>query len=394
MWLAHFCVDFMIGIWPVYKTIAHLDLAKTGLIAGLCAFIGEGLQILFGALSDKGYRRRLIMLGMFATTGCAFLAYAESYWVLGLMLLMTCLGSGAFHPAAVGLVGSLSAKHKGLLITLFASGGTLGLALSQLVYSQCYTSLSGHTVFLALPTLLLIGGILAYKLAIPSQGPVQYGGKIELKQFFALFRVKNIPTLYFSQVCSQTVIWGTIFLLPDILVTRGHADWVCFGGGHLCFILGGAMMMVPSGLLADRYSCKNVIFTATLIGFSLLYFMLMSPLLSGGMTMVVLFLMGSTMLIVNPVVITFGNRLVPTHPGMVSGCLMGMALCLAEGLGMGGGGLLTKLFDEDAPAKALSILGLFYIASLLLIACLPHSAEIDAEAETEEEREREKAFSW
>ncbi len=46
--LAHFLVDFMIGIWAIYKTIAHLDLFLAGVISGVGAFIGEGMQIFFG----------------------------------------------------------------------------------------------------------------------------------------------------------------------------------------------------------------------------------------------------------------------------------------------------------------------------------------------------------
>nr|MBA2728798.1 hypothetical protein [Parachlamydiaceae bacterium] len=62
LWVGHFSVDFMLGIWSVYKTIAGLDLALCGLIVGLCAFIGEGLQAYFGTLSDRGYRTQLIVI--------------------------------------------------------------------------------------------------------------------------------------------------------------------------------------------------------------------------------------------------------------------------------------------------------------------------------------------
>ena len=84
--------------------MAHLDLAKAGMISAGCAFVGEGLQIVFGSLSDKGYRKLLLILGLITTAASTLLAYTHSYpFIFGLFLL-TCLGLGAFHPAAVSMM--------------------------------------------------------------------------------------------------------------------------------------------------------------------------------------------------------------------------------------------------------------------------------------------------
>lgn len=58
LFVSHLILDFFTGIWPIYKTIAQIDLAKAGLIAGLSGFIGEFLQIFFGYFSDRGYRKK------------------------------------------------------------------------------------------------------------------------------------------------------------------------------------------------------------------------------------------------------------------------------------------------------------------------------------------------
>lgn len=50
---------------------------------------------------------------------------------------------------------------------------------------------------------------------------------------------------------------------------------------------------------------------------------------------------------------------------------MGLVWAVAEFLGPGGGGLLTKLFSDDAAANALSIIGLLFITGLGLAASLP-----------------------
>ena len=379
LWLGHFCVDVMIGFWPIYKTMANLDLAYAGLISAGCAMAGEGMQIIFGSLSDRGYRKYLIMSGLVLTASSTLLAYTQDYSLLFLLFFFTCLGSGAFHPAAASLMGSLSPKRKGMFITIFASGGALGLGISQLLFSNALYILEGRMILIALPLIALSTWMFMLRFA----GPVEVASKNfklvdfdKIKEFFAR---KDLSLLYISQVCNQTLVWGFIFLLPDILAMRGYDSWVSFGSGHLCFILGGAFMMVPAGYLADKYSSKTVIFTATFIGFVLFYTFLYFPLLPIPVLLSLLLFLGAALGVVNPVSVAFGNKLAADNPGLVSAFLMGMVWCVSEGIGQAGGGLLTKLFTDDAPAKALAILGFAFFIGLMTIIRLPAEAKAQKE---------------
>lgn len=371
LWVGHFLVDFMIGIWPVHKTMAELDLATAGLIAGLCAFIGEGGQIFFGALADRGYRRVLIALGIAAATASVFLSYTDEYVFLALLYLLTCLGSGAFHPSAVGMISTIAAKHKTLFITIFASGGALGLASSQLIFSSSHSFLNGHTAILAIPTVLLVLYLAFRPLTNSTSSQQDTPVDSRMKALGQFFRNKNLVYLYISQVCNQTIAWGAIFLLPDILLYKGYESWICFGGGHLCFILGGAFMMIPGGYLAEKYSAKSVILGAIIIGCGTLYSFLLSPLLPPLLLCVLLLVIGAAVGVINPISVAFGNRLMPTNPGVVSACLMGLVLCVSEVLGPSGGGMLTRFFVEEAPIKALAILSLAFIPGLAAASFLP-----------------------
>ena len=138
VWLAHFLVDVMIGFWSVYKTLAHLDLAIAGLIAGICPFIGEGMQVIFGSLGDKGFRKALLIFGIGATCANALISYTDQYFPLFLLYLLTNIGSGAFHPTAVAIASSLTKNRKGLFVTIFASGGALGLGVSHMIFTHYY----------------------------------------------------------------------------------------------------------------------------------------------------------------------------------------------------------------------------------------------------------------
>jgi FSR family fosmidomycin resistance protein-like MFS transporter len=372
LWLGHFLVDYMIGVWAIYKTLAGLDIAIAGMIAAASAFAGEGMQLVFGGLSDRGYRKILIALGVMLTTCSTLMGYTQDYAVLFLLFLLTCMGSGAFHPSAAGLVGKLSEKRKGLFMTIFQSGGAFGLATSQLIFVSLYTYLNGNTFFLAVPSFCLVAAVLFFGLGEqPVTAPA--GKLIDLRVFMGFFKNRDLRNLYITQMLNQSLSWGIIFLLPDLLLYRQYPEWLTFGGGHLCYILGSAFMIVPCGWLADKVGAKRMIFYAQLIACLLFYFFLSNTFLPPVFLCVLLCLLGASQGVVAPIVLVMGTQLVPSRPGMISAFLMGLVWCIAEGIGQGGGGLMTKLFAENATAKSLAILGVLPLIGLWVVSRLPQN---------------------
>lgn len=371
LWISHFLVDFMFGIWPIYKTLAHLDITLMGLIAAVSIFIGEALQIFFGGFSDRGYCKLLIMLGLIATSFCSLVACTTNYLLLFILFQMTCLGSSAFHPSAVGFLSNFAGNKKGLWISLFSTGGLIGFAVSQIAFAKVYLNFGSSAALLMIPTLLLT--IFFFFFPFPEYSKKTVNETLSLKTISALFKKKHLTCLYFTQICNQIVAWGTIFLLPDILKSRGATEWVAFGGGHLMHVLGGAFAMVPIGMIADKFSYRKVMISANALAFSLFFIFLNAPFLSDELLLTLLFFMGASSIITNPLLIAFGNKLYPEEPGKVSGFMMGFAWCIANPIGLAGGALLTKLFTEDAAAKALFLLTVFFVISLILSYFLPET---------------------
>jgi FSR family fosmidomycin resistance protein-like MFS transporter len=380
VWLGHFSIDFMLGIWAVYKTIAELDLAICGLIAGVCAFAGEGMQMFFGPLSDRGYRTHLIVIGILLGSCGAFLSYTENYWFLFLAMLMTCIGSGAFHPCAASLTHSISKQRQSLFMTIFQSGGGTGLAISQIVFFNCFYLLNGHTFVLAIPALCLAFTIFLNRKSLNAMTVAQVKPKhvSSFRDFGEFFYHPDLRKLYISQVCNQSIVWGTLFLLPDVLLSRGYESWICFGGGHFAFVCGMTIFLAPAGYLADRYSLKQVVLATVVLGAITFYTFLLVPFLSTAMLMGLLLAMGGCLGIVSPLTVVYGNKLVPNRAGMVSAFLMGLVWCISEGIGQFGGGMLTKLFADDAPARALGCLGLLYFIGIVAYAKLPSLMPIES----------------
>jgi FSR family fosmidomycin resistance protein-like MFS transporter len=359
----------MLGIWPVYKSMAQLDLAKAGLVVAMGALIGEGAQLFFGAFSDRGYRKHLMILGLFLGIASTFLSQFTHYGILFCLYFLTCLGSASFHPAASGLMSSLISTRRGLLMTIFASGGSLGLAFSQLIFLYLYTNMNGQTYWLALPVIFLAIFLVFFRFPIlPSPPSSKKGILKDFKTFFGYFPLKM---LYISQVANQSILWGTIFILPDALKTLGLTEWVCYGGGHLCFILGGACMMIPAGYLSDKYSPRQVIFYAGLISCTMFYIVLFLGSFSVWITLSSLFILGASLTLVNPIGIALGVHYVPEKAGSISAFLMGLVWCVSEALGPGSVGLMATFFESYAPIKALAVLGLLFLVQIYATFLLP-----------------------
>ncbi|MDP1834293.1 MAG: MFS transporter [Chlamydiales bacterium] len=376
LWLGHLLVDFQIGIFSVYKTMADLDLAKAGIVGIVAALFGEGCQAFFGSWSDSGHRKKLIILGMVLTAASSLMAYSDNYFLLTVLLLGTFIGSAAFHPSSAGLVGTLS-KRKGLFFTIFASGGALGLAFSQISFYHAYQYLEGNTAILALPLMILAGACLFLPLDVISTGPRK---PTRFSDLARLFKRADFRCLYYVQVCNQTLYWGTVFLLPDVLAATGYDESISFGGGHLAFIAGGALMMIPGGILADKYSPKTVILAAMIAGLVFFYSFLYAGLVHPIAILAILAGLGASFGVVSPVGLALGHRLLPTQPSLVSAFVMGMVWCVSESFAPASG-ILTKLFTEgNAPAKALMLMGLLNVVGVVAAYRLPLVAEEPEEA--------------
>lgn len=373
IWTGHLLLDFMLGVWPVYKTMVTLDLVVAGLIASLSMFIGEGLQLYFGVLSDRGYHRYLIPLGIGLVASIPFLAYVKEEWALFLLVLCSYVGSGAFHPSASSFMASSSGKYKSALIALFLCGGTLGAALSQTVYVKVYTALEGETALLAIPLVLLAIFCLSY--SFPKEQTLQ-NKTLTLAQIGQLIKPYRFEliVLYVITLCFQTVTISFSFLLSDILRVKGYEDWLCLGGGYFYFIIGAALASIPLGLCVDRFGYKRVLGFIIVGAMSLLTAFLHFESLSLLPMTILLMFLGGTLGVIIPVVVAGGNSLVPSKTsGVVSAFYMGGVGCLA-GFGPLLATLIASYFTEMAPVRALQVLSSLLGCALCLVYMLPRPA--------------------
>src|SRR5258708_30814576 len=91
----HFMIDFMLSIWPVYKTMIGLDIGTAGLIAVAGILLGEVAQLFFGTLIDKGYQKSLLILGPLLAACATLFPYVSGIFPFFILILGTSIGSAA-----------------------------------------------------------------------------------------------------------------------------------------------------------------------------------------------------------------------------------------------------------------------------------------------------------
>ena len=363
LWLAHIVMDFFTGIWPIYKTIAQIDLAKAGLIAGVSGFLGEILQLGFGYFCDRGYRKIILMIGITLASCIVWITFTSSLFGSFWILLLLMLGSGSFHPAGMGYAGGLSKEHKGKTILLFSSGGALGLGISQIVFTKVFHSFNGHALILLAPVAAILILIASHRFP-----DLQQTRPLSKKELIAplIASWKPLSLLYCAQITSYSISLAFLFLLPDLMAGKSSSQWLIMGGSHLCFILGSAMVLPFIGALTDRIGTKKVLLTAIVGSMLLLYTLLRTPELSSLAAITLLISLGGFMQSINPLIVSWGHKLVPESPSTISALLMGFAWCFTS-FGPTCAGFLCRRFQEGAVVKTLSMMGALLILTFLFI---------------------------
>jgi FSR family fosmidomycin resistance protein-like MFS transporter len=342
----HCAVDCCAGIWPVFKTLARLDIATAGLIATIGSMAGNGLQLAFGVLADRGWRKRLIVAGVAVAGAVTLVPWAvPSYPIMGALVLVTSVGSAAFHPSATGAAANLSRRRVGFMIAVFLAGGYLGYALSQFLFSTVYEAGQTLTPVIALLPLAMAAAI---AWGLPASAET---GRPGVAWRTVRGHLGSLAPLFAVQTFASAVNISLVFLLPDLLVSRHAAPWMVRGGGHFALIAGGCLSLLPAGQASDRWSARRMLVLANLTTALALALLLLRGSASA-LDLLVVTAVGAFGGINNIAAVAEGNRLLPGQASAVSALLMGLPWCIAA-LGPVVAGLLADPARGGTPAGAL-----------------------------------------
>ncbi|MRR14904.1 MAG: MFS transporter [Deltaproteobacteria bacterium] len=370
--VAHIMVDFMgMSVWPVYKTLAGLDVAKAGWIATVIAMSGTALQPLFGSIADRFGPRRVILAGALLTSLAMLLGPLADYqallnrWLptlfgfsgfyLAVFVILAAgrLGQDMFHPAGAGLAGGFSARRGAMFLAIFIAVGSIGFGASQIVFRTAYNHLGHHTEILLIPMAVLWGFVWIKCRPEEALSARRVSVIASLRSLRPVAR--QILALFLILAISSGVLSGLFFLMPEFAHEKGYPAWIGQGGAFGLIVLGSTLFMVPMGHLADRIGRRRTLIAMTILSVvsyhALIRLTLPVPVFVG------LCILGGAFLgTVNPLGVAFGQRIAPReNVSIVSAILMGWAWC-AGGTVPSIAGELYKYLGHNA-TKTLMIIG-------------------------------------
>jgi MFS transporter, FSR family, fosmidomycin resistance protein len=387
--VAHVMVDFMgLSVWPVYKTLAGLDVAKAGWIATVIAMGGTALQPLFGSIADRFGPRRVILLGALLTSFALLLGpladyqtalnrglptlfgLSGFYLVVFMILAAGRLGQDMFHPAGAGLAGSFSARRGSMFLAVFIAIGSIGFGLSQIGFRTAYNNLGHHTEILFIPVAIL--WVFVWLRCRPVQ--VQGAKRISVTASLRALRpvAGSILALFLILAISSGVLSGLFFLMPEFAQEKGYPAWIGQGGAFGLIILGATLFMVPMGHLADRIGRRRTLIAIMILS-AISYHALVRLTLPVPAFVLLCIVGGAFLGTVNPLGVAFGQRIAPPeNVSIVSAILMGWAWCLGGTVPSIVGELYKRLGNNAA--KALVLLGFANVVMVLMGLLLPKVA--------------------
>ena len=324
----HLAADFAQGAVPALlvflKPVLHLSYTMTAAVVLVGTVTSSIAQPVFGHWSDRRGAVWLMPAGVFlAGAGLALSAVSPKYALLLVLIGISGLGVGAFHPEAMKVAGHASGARRASGMAFFATGGNIGFALGPLLANAAISPL-GMTGGL----LLVVPGVLVALHLLREHGYLTHirssrSGHVGTTP--AADRPDAFKLLLVVIGLRSVAYYGLFTFVPLWEVSRGHSK--SYGNTLLSLVLlAGVAGTLIAGPLADRYG-RRVVLLASLVlspGLVLAY-----VLVGGTIGAVAVCAAGAAVVSTFGVTIVLSQEYLPSRIAMASG----MSVGLATGLG-------------------------------------------------------------
>ena len=322
----HFATDFSNGALPALLPFLRDKFALSYTAVGAVILASQAssslIQPLFGLWSDRRGAMWLLPTGVaVAGVGIAIAADAPSYWLVLLLVLVSGLGSAAYHPEGSKFAGFVSGRKRASGMAWFSIGGNLGFGIGPLATTAVVVAfgLRGG-LLLAIPGLAVALALLARAPYLRGFAPKAGAERIVHGQD-DMFAMK----LLLSVIALRSVAWfGLITFVPLWEVSIGRSK---SHGNHLLALMlfAGGVGTLALGPLADRFGARNVLLASVLATGPLV----LAFVLVGGIPGVIaLALTGTCVVGTFGVTMVMGQEYMPRHVGTASGLVIGLSVGL------------------------------------------------------------------
>lgn len=262
-------IGIIVPIMPVFATELGAGGFWLGMIIASFSLSRALFQPITGNYSDKFGRKPFMLMGMsiYALVGIC-LPLADSIPDLLFIRAIHGIGSAMIVPIAMAYMGAMAPEgHEGRYMSMLNIAIFTGIGCGPLIggfFSDAFSMASG---FYAM-SVLSVTAFFMVAVFLPEQKESESSAMTKLPLVEMLKKVaKNKKTLGILMARFSTMIFivPTMAFLPILMHREGYG-----GGMEIGIIMGGrtfvnAILQVPCGRLADKYSKEKLLFISSLV---------------------------------------------------------------------------------------------------------------------------------
>lgn len=348
--VAHMLNDLLQAVipaaYPILKEKYDLSFTQIGLITFSYQMAASILQPFVGFYTDKKPKPYSQIFGMlFTLSGIVLLAYAASFPVILISVVLVGIGSSIFHPEASRVSYLASGGKRGLAQSIFQIGGNTGTALGPLLVAWIVVP-HGQEYIVWFSAIAILGIMVLSRIAKWYHEHL----KVTAKKKIALV---DLPNLTPRQITMSVIIllvlifskyfyvagissYFTFYLIEKFSVSVQDAQFYLF-----LFLLSLAIGTLLGGPLGDKFGRKYVIWFSVL---GAAPFTLLMPYANLFWTSVLSVVIGIIISSAFPAILVYAQELLPKKLGMISGLFYGFAF----GMGGLGSAILGYMADQTS----------------------------------------------
>jgi FSR family fosmidomycin resistance protein-like MFS transporter len=329
------------AILPVLKEAMTLNFTQIGFVIFALNMTSSVLQPLIGMYSDKKPSPFMLPLGMvMSLLGMAGIAFAPSYALLLVAVVLVGLGSAVFHPEGSKVVYMAAGQRRGLAQSIYQVGGNGGSSTQPLMTKYLFLPF-GQVAALWFTAVAALAVIVSFIVSRWYKGNLHLRRvKPKTQSAASVDQSLHSEAQPVSLRSIQRYIWLGITLLILLTIARSTYHTLILNyyqyfyekayassivAAQLPLFLFGIMGVVGTfigGPLADRFGPKPIIF-GSMLGAAPLAMLL--PYLTQQWVIPVLMLIGLILMMGFSVVVVYAQLLMPNHIGTASGLIVGLA---------------------------------------------------------------------
>ena len=324
-----------------------ISITLTATLAVASGVAGALPQPFLGYLADRFGRRTFTAFGpLLAGAAVGSIAFASSFWLLILVLVMAGLGNAAFHPPGAAYAARVGeGKGAGRRYSLFAFGGAAGFAIGPMaaVGLVQWRGLDGFWMAM-LPALVLTPLIF---LALPRDQERHPHATLPAPRA-VISQLRGPLGVMFGISATMSFVQRAFLTMEPIIVAEGGGSETLGAFALSLYLAAQSLGMVMGGMLADHMNRRTLL--VRLCAAALPAHLVAIGLGPGSaLGLVAIASAGFLGLATLPPLVVMAQENLPAAAGVSSGIVMGLAWATGS-LGVLGTGALADSIGPYAAA--------------------------------------------